>query len=165
MSAFQPRALLRTIISRLESLGPWIWPLLLRLILAYEFLEAGLGKLRGENWFAGIQDQFPFPFNIIPADISWVLATWGEILGGIALLLGIATRFFSLNLLVITVVAIAAVHWPSEWSSLTELWKGYAISDTGYGNFKLPLLFLLMLLPLIFQGGGKLSLDALLSQR
>jgi putative oxidoreductase len=68
-------------------------------------------------------------------------------------------------LFVLTVVAIATVHWPTDWSSLSELWQGYAISDKGQGNYKLPLLYLLMLLPLILQGGGRLSLDALLGAR
>jgi putative oxidoreductase len=42
---------------------------------------------------------------------------------------------------------------------------GYSISDNGYGNFKLPLLFAAMLLPLIFRGAGKLSLDAVIAER
>ena len=32
----------------------------------------------------------------------------------------------------------------------------------GAGNFKLPLLFLIMLLPLVFHGGGGISLDRIL---
>ncbi|MDO4430236.1 MAG: DoxX family membrane protein, partial [Lonepinella koalarum] len=31
--------------------------LVLRLFLAYEFIEAGLEKLNGENWFASIQES------------------------------------------------------------------------------------------------------------
>jgi putative oxidoreductase len=34
----------------------------------------------------------------------------------------------------------------------------------GYGNFKLPLLFVVMLLPLIFNGPGRFSLDELLAR-
>jgi putative oxidoreductase len=76
------------------------------------------------------------------------------------LLLGLATRFTALSLGILTVVAIAAVHWPAEWHTLAELWRGYAITDKGYGNFKLPLIFLVMLWPLLLNGAGKLSLDA-----
>jgi putative oxidoreductase len=36
------------------------------------------------------------------------------------------------------------------------------ITSDGFGNYKLPLLFLVILLPLLFHGGGKLSLDHLL---
>jgi len=65
----------------------------------------------------------------------------------------------------VTIVAISGVHWPDEWSSLAELWKGYAVSDKGFGNFRIPLLFLVMLLPLVFQGAGKLSLDNIFARK
>jgi len=62
-------------------------------------------------------------------------------------------------LIILTIVAIAAVHWPESWSTLGELWQGYAISDKGFGNYKLPLILLIMLLPLMFNGAGRLSVD------
>jgi len=139
-------------------------PLSLRLLLAYEFGEAGLEKLNSDNWFADL--AFPFPVNLLPADLSWTLATDLEIIAPVALILGLATRFFSLALMLLTLVAIAAVHWPAEWHSLTELWKGYAITDQGYGNYKLPLMYVLMLCSLVLSGSGRISIDAWLkSQR
>jgi len=33
-----------------------------------------------------------------------------------------------LALMVLTVVAIAAVHWPAQWHTLAELWQGYTIT-------------------------------------
>ena len=78
------------------------------------------------------------------------------------LLVGLFTRFAAISLIVITVVATAAVHWPAEWSSLAELWSSYVITPKGAGNYKLPLLFVVMLMPLVFHGGGKVSLDHLL---
>jgi putative oxidoreductase len=151
--------------SRLEGLGAWLAPLGLRLILAWEFGEAGFEKLHGENWFGHVQDSFPFPFSIVSPELSWFMATWFEIIGAFALVLGLFTRFFAFSLLILTFVATAAVHWPDSWSSLAELWQGYAISNEGFGNFKLPLLFALMLLPLVLNGAGKLSLDNLLQGR
>ena len=153
--------------ARLREAGDWTWPPLLRLILAWEFFEAGLGKLRGENWFGDIpwadwQKGFPFPFDRLSSDLNWLLATWGELVFAAMLVLGLFTRFAAISLLVITVVATAAVHWPGEWGSLAELWSGYVITPEGAGNYKLPLLFTAMLLPLVFYGGGKLSLDHLL---
>ena len=138
-------------------------PLLLRLLLAYEFLEAGLEKLSGDNFFDRL--MFPFPFNLLSADVNWALSMGLEIIAPIALILGVATRFFSAALMVLTIVAIAAVHWPAEWHSLAELWKGYAISNQGYGNFKLPLMYLFMLISLFLSGAGRLSLDAWLDER
>ena len=146
--------------AQLNAVGTWLPQLLLRLILAWEFGEAGFEKLHGTNWFANI--SFPFPFNVLPPDISWGLATYFEIIGAFALAFGIATRFFSLSLIILTIVAIAAVHWPAEWSTLSELFTGYRITDKagdGFGNYKLPLIFLVMLLPLFFSGAGKLSVD------
>jgi putative oxidoreductase len=134
------------------------------MLIGWEFLEAGLEKYHGDNWFSHIQDDFPFPFNVIPVDISWFMATWFEILGGAALIIGFGTRFFAFSLIVLTIVATAAVHWPADWSSLAELTKGYAITDKGHGNFKLPLLFLTMLVPLVFMGSGKLGIDALINK-
>lgn len=132
-------------------------PLLLRLLLAYEFFDAGLSKLSGDNWFAEL--SFPFPFNLLPADVNWLLALSLELIAPIALILGFAVRFFSAALITLTWVAIAAVHWPEHWHSLAGLWRGYAISDQGYGNFKLPLMYMMMLISLLFSGAGNLSLD------
>ena len=153
--------------SRLRASGDYLWPLALRFIMAWEFWEAGLMKLHGENWFAEIpwadwQKGFTFPFDQIPTNLNWFLATWSELIFAIMLLLGFFTRFAAISLIVVTSVATAAVHWPAEWSSLAELWNGYVITAKDDGNFKLPLLFVIMLLPLVFYGGGKLSIDHLL---
>lgn len=135
-----------------NGLNDWLSPLGLRVFLAYEFWVAGLEKLRGENWFHDIRDNFPFPFNLVPPDISWQLATWTELIGPVALVLGLATRFASLSLITLTLVAWASVH-----SGF-----GYNVCDNGY---KLPLIYLLMLVPLVLGGAGKLSLDALLARK
>ncbi len=154
-----PGRLSRWFDHNLHGLAP-IFP---RLLLAYEFGEAGLEKLHGDNWFADL--SFPFPFSLLPTDFSWYLATGLELIAPIALILGFMTRFFSAALMVLTVVAIAAVHWPAEWHTLAELWKGYAITDQGYGNYKLPLVYLFMLGSLLFGGAGQLSVDAWLNRR
>lgn len=161
MSSFsQVVNLYQLVCEKLEYLGTWIPQLLLRLILAWEFGEAGFEKLHGTNWFADV--TFPFPFNLLPPDISWNIAMSFEIVGAFALVLGVATRFFSISLIILTIVAIAAVHWPDHWSTLAELLKGYRISDSeqdGFGNYKLPLLYIIMFIPLLLNGAGKLSVD------
>ena len=132
------------------------------MILFWEFYEAGAQKLNGENWFSHIADKFPFPFNHFSVEFSWFMAAWGEYLFAIMLLLGLFTRFAAVSLLVITAVATAAVHWPASYETLGQLWEGYAITDKGAGNYKLPLLFVILLMPLVFNGAGKFSLDHLL---
>lgn len=154
-----PSQLSRCFDSNLQGLAP----IFLRLLLAYEFGEAGVVKLHGDNWFADL--SFPFPFSLLSVDLSWTLATGLEIIAPIALILGFMTRFFSAALMVLTVVAIAAVHWPAEWHTLAELWKGYAITDQGYGNYKLPLVYLFMLGSLLLSGSGGLAIDTWLKQR
>lgn len=153
------------LIQHLSSLGDSIAPLALRLILAWEFGEAGYEKLHGHNWFADI--SFPFPFNLLPASVNWHIATGFELIGAMALILGLATRFFSISLMILTIVAIATVHWPAEWHTLGELLKGYRIIDEegdGFGNYKLPVLYLAMFLPLLLNGAGKISLDNIIGK-
>lgn len=150
------------LVARLKGMGEILPPLVLRGVMGWEFWESGLEKYRGENWFTSIQSDFPFPMNLVPANLSWTLATWFELVGAVALWLGLGTRFFAFSLLVLTFVATAAVHWPDMWTMWSELLAGYSVSDHGHGNFKLPLLFSVMLLPLIFSGPGKASVDALL---
>jgi len=130
--------------------GEWIGLLGIRLILGYEYgYLSGLSKFNGDNWFAEIKADFPFPFDVLPVEFSWILATWSEILGGIALAIGLATRFFAITLFIFTAVAWAAVH----------AGNGYNVCSNGY---LLPLMFMIMLFPLITNGPGKLSIDHLL---
>jgi putative oxidoreductase len=153
------------VVGILDPAGDWLALLPLRLLLAYEFGSAGVKKLNGNNWFERVQNDFPFPFNVIPVEISWFIATWAEILGAACLVFGLFTRFWAFSLIILTVVAISGVHWPDDWNSLAELWNGYAVSNKGFGNFRIPLLFIVMLLPLMFNGAGKLSLDHILDSR
>lgn len=155
----------KSVIQVLDSAAPWFGLLAVRLLMGWEYLEAGMEKFRGQNWFTDIQGNFPFPFNVVPPAISWQMATWFEIIGGIALIIGLGTRFFAVSLIVLTVVAISAVHWPADWQTFADLLKGYVISDDGFGNFKLPILFLAMLTALLFFGPGKLSIDAFIRRR
>lgn len=143
----------------LDRFGTWSADLPLRLLLAWEFFESGWEKFNGENWFAHVQSSFPFPFDLLPAGLNWQLSMWAELICPLLLLLGLGTRLSALVLMVLTVVAIATVHWPTNWSGLTELAQGYAITDQGHGNFKLPLIYLVALLPLLLKGAGRLSID------
>lgn len=159
------KTLLLKNLERLDVAGLWLGLLSLRLLLGWDFYESGLEKFRGENWFAEIADKFPFPFSVVPVELSWQIATWFELAGAIALVIGLGTRFFSASLFVLTIVAIASVHWPESWSTFGELARGYVFTDQGHGNFKLPVIFLGMLAPLMLMGPGKLSVDAWLRSR
>ncbi|HHH46588.1 MAG TPA: DoxX family protein [Thiotrichales bacterium] len=140
------------LIHRMNHIGEFLPQLGLRLFLAWEFWESGMTKLRGENWFSEIQSSFPFPFNIIPTDISWFIATWTELLGAVALVLGLGTRFAAVAMIILDVVAWASVH----------AGNGYNVCNNGW---KLPLVYLIMFLPLLFSGPGRLSLDHWIARR
>lgn len=92
--------------------------LLLRLILGPVLIAAGWEKLGGENWFGYQLDAFPFPFNVLPAELSWFLASWTEFLGGILLLLGLGTRLVAIPLAVTMFVAAWAVHLDNGWPAI-----------------------------------------------
>ncbi|MEQ1667518.1 MAG: DoxX family protein [Sulfuriferula sp.] len=134
------------LLTQLNRIGEFLPQLGLRLLLAWEFGESGWEKLTGTNWFADIQDKFPFPFNFVPPDISWQISIWSELLGAAALVIGLGTRFFSLQLIILTIVAWMSVH----------AGNGYNVCANGY---KLPLIYLILFLPLLFSGPGKLSVD------
>lgn len=134
------------IINKLNWFGEFVPQLGIRFLLAYEFWESGVEKFNGQNWFTDIKGDFPFPFNTIPTDISWFIATWFELVGAIALIIGFGTRFFSLSLIILDIVAWASVH----------AGNGYNVCSNGY---KLPLIYLILFIPLLFNGPGKLSID------
>jgi len=89
---------------------------LLRLILGPVMIASGWEKLSGDNWFS--QDMFPFPFSVIPTELSWFLATWTEFIGGICLILGLGVRLWSLPLAVVMVVAAVSIHWDNGWPAI-----------------------------------------------
>lgn len=136
----------------LQSVSTGIGLLGLRLFLAKEFFDAGLEKLNGENWFMEVQESFPFPFNLLPAELSWLLAMSAELVLPIFLVLGLLTRFSALSLAILTAVAWYTVHADA----------GYNICNNGY---KMALIYLATLLPLFTQGAGKFSLDAQLRKK
>ena len=160
------KALWVAITDILDPAADWVALLPIRLLMAYEFGKAGFTKLNGNNWFGRFQEDFLFPFNVVPVEISWFLATWTEIIGGFCLVFGLFTRFWGFSLIILSIVAISGVHWPDEWNTLAELWEGYRVTaKDGSGNFRVPLLFIAMLFPLMLAGGGKLSLDYVLAKK
>jgi putative oxidoreductase len=136
----------------IDGAGMWVGMLSLRLFVALEFWQSGVEKFNGSNWFADIQSQFPFPFSLLPVDLSWFISTWVELLGAVMLVIGLGTRFWAFSLIVVDIVAWYAVH----------AGNGYNVCDNGY---KLPLVYLMMLIPLVLSGPGKLSIDGWLRRR
>lgn len=91
-------------------------PLALRIFLAPIFIAAGSNKLANvENvafWFASL--GIPAP------ELMVYLAALTELLGGIALIIGLAVRWFAIPLMVTMVVAAVTAHWDQGWHVLPE---------------------------------------------
>ena len=121
---------------------------IVRLILAYGFSGPALKKLQDihsiADWFSSM--DIPFP------TLNAYLATTTEVLGFVFLALGFATRFISIPLMVVMLVAIQTVHWVN----------GFEASENG---FEIPLYYLVMLFVLLSFGAGKWSLDYVISKR
>ncbi len=109
----------RQFVERLQH-ADGLGPLLLRLYLAPVFLQAGWTKfasfeataawLGNPDWGLGL----PFPY------LMAALAAGTELIGGVALLLGAATRLVALPLIVTMLVAIFAVHWENGWLAISD---------------------------------------------
>lgn len=127
--------------------------LALRLWAGQEFLVAGYTKLSGgihaPEWFAGL--PFPFPLHFLGPDLNWVMAGTGEIVFGIALLIGLYSRLAALGLLFITFVAVYTVHFDLGWAGWNQI-----ETEAGLG-FKVPLMLAIMLFAIVTQGGGRFS--------
>lgn len=104
----------------------FLGPLALRLYLVPVFWVAGTNKLSGmENtiaWFGNPDWGLGLPF---PAFMAY-LAVGAEVLGAIALLLGLAMRWFAIPLMVTMLVAAFKVHWSNGWQAIADPMSPFA---------------------------------------
>lgn len=102
--------------NKIDFLGP----LALRLYLVPVFWVAGTNKLGGMdnviNWFGNAEWGLGLPF---PALLAW-LAVAAEVLGAVALLLGLATRWFTVPLMITMLVAAFKVHIANGWQAVAD---------------------------------------------
>lgn len=98
----------------------FLGPLALRLYLVPVFWVAGTNKLGGMenviNWFGNPDWGLGLPF---PALMAW-LAVSAEVGGAVALLLGLATRWFAVPLMITMLVAAFKVHWHNGWQAIAD---------------------------------------------
>lgn len=78
--------------------------------------------------------------------LSTIAAGSAEFFGGVALVVGLATRFASLNMAFTMLVAIATVHWGKF--------------DAQQGGMEYPFTLGAVLLAFVLTGAGRFSLDA-----
>jgi putative oxidoreductase len=123
-------------------------PLLLRVALAAVFIYHGLEKVHpntgyGWSWADKMPDAPPVLINAKPLQM---LVAWGELLGGVAVALGILTRYAAFGLVIIMLGAILTYTGQ----------KGFSAVGQGYEyNFVL----IVVCAALVLMGPGTFSLD------
>ena len=104
-------------------------PLTLRLYLVPVFWVAGTNKLGGMDnviaWFGNPDWGLGLPF---PALMAW-LAVGTEVVGAVALLVGLGVRWFAVPLMVTMLVAAFKVHWQNGWQAVADPMSPWAGSD------------------------------------
>lgn len=164
-------------------------PLALRLYLVPVFWMAGTQKISGIDntieWFGNPDWGLGLPFPTLLA----YLAAYTEAIGALLLLVGLATRWISIPLMVTMLVAIFAVHWDQGWAAIADSGSQEVAVRLGaarellqeHGNYswltekgsfvilnngiEFAVTYLVMLLSLFFTGGGRyVSADYYLSK-
>lgn len=130
-----------------EKWGPFAL-LVLRVVAGAVFAMHGYLKLSGGvDGFGGILDGLGVP---LPMFFAWVV-TLVELMGGIALILGLLTHLSSKLLGIDMIVAILLVHVKNGL--------------TGPGGAELPLSLLAIVIALMVLGAGAWSIDAALMKK
>ncbi|MYB88382.1 MAG: DoxX family membrane protein [Proteobacteria bacterium] len=108
---------LQDVLDRLRAID-FLGPLALRLYLAPVFIAVGLHKFIHlediASWFGNPDWGLGLPAPMLMA----ILAASAELFGGIALLFGVAVRWFTIPLMITMLVAIFAVHWNQGWFAI-----------------------------------------------
>lgn len=177
-----------TVFTRLKYLDG-LAPLALRLYLAPVFWMSGTLMIANMDatieWFGNAESGLGLPF---PSVLAYLVA-YTESIGALLLLLGLATRWVSIPLMITMLVAIVAVHWQNGWPAIANshaqeiavrlgaardlmrehgdyAWlmeKGqFVILNNG---IEVGVTYLVMLFALLFTGGGRFtSVDYYLSR-
>jgi len=130
-----------------KALG-WLSPVIARFTVGLVFFESGWGKLHSLDQVTGYFTELGLPAPAFQAR----LASSAEFVCGGLLLLGLATRFAAVPLIVTMAVAIRTALW-DQVDGLSSL--------VGLTEFA----YVALLVWLATDGGGPLSLDRLLATR
>ena len=144
-----------------SPLARWA-PLSLRLIVGYGFMEHGVAKLaRGPDAFPTILHALGVP---APHLMGWLTISV-EIVGGLAVLLGVLVPLASIPMAVVLLVAMVTVHLPYGFSSIKLQAVTAAGAQFGPPGFETDLLYLACLVALVLGGSGPLSIEHLMAKR
>jgi len=133
--------------SKLDTIYPLV-PLFARLSIGWVFLWAGYGKLGNLGQVIGYFESLGIPFASMQAPFVALI----EMIGGLALILGVGTRLFSFLLANTMIVALLTAHI-EDIKVFSVVFKIYEF------------VYILVFLFLIFKGAGSISLDNLIIKK
>src|SRR6516225_974029 len=140
-----------------EKSGAWAL-LALRLVVGYGFMAHGFAKVsRGPEAFAVILQHLNVP---LPVFAAW-LTIGTEILGGLAMFLGVFVAWASIPMAIVLLVAAATVHFQYGFSSIRLLDVSPSGATFGPVGYELDLLYIAALATLALEGAGPLAIDNL----
>jgi putative oxidoreductase len=139
------------------------WAVLpLRLVVGYGFLAHGVAKwMRGPAAFAKLLHLIGVP---LPAATAWMV-TAIEIVGGLAILLGLGMEIVGVPLIASMLVAMFTLHLRYGFSAVNTI--GLTATGPVFGppGYEINLLYSAALLMLAVAGPGAFSLEAWLASR
>lgn len=119
--------------------------LLLRISVGVFMLSHGVGKF--SKLFGDDPIKFPDPLGV-GVTASLVLTVFSEVFCSVFLILGFATRFAAIPLVITMLVAAFVAH-----------------ANDGFGKQELPLLYGIIYLTIAITGAGKISIDNLIYKK
>jgi putative oxidoreductase len=137
------------VLSRLRDLPPLIF----RLLLGYGFYGPAIEKYK----YPAGTIKFFTSLGIPMPELNYYMAMSTELAGTVCVTLGLATRLISVPMSVVMLVAISTAHWAAGFQAC----QCNADGGPKYG-YEIPVYFLCMLLFLIINGPGRISLDHLI---
>lgn len=145
---------------RRAGIARWA-PLPLRLIVGIGFILHGYAKLaRGPEVFVTTLHGLGVP---APSIMAW-LTILGELLGGLAMVIGFLVPLVSVPLAAILIVAIVTVHLPFGFSSVKLLAVTADGPKFGPPGYETNLLYLACLVALSIGGSGPFAVDTVIAR-
>ena len=84
-------------------------------------------------------ERFLVQFNFIMPEVMAPLCVWAQFLCGLALILGLLTRWAGLITTFVFIVAVWMVHWPQDfpgwWPALILVFLGILFATLGAGRY------------------------------
>ena len=133
-------------------------PLPLRLVLGFGFIYHGFPKLSsmaGHDRFASMLQELAFPY---PDALAWIVAII-EVVGGLALILGVLVVVSSAILTINMLAAMWTVHLPHGFSFMNITGQTESGPTFGMPGYEVNLLYIAGLVALILGGAGACSLE------